>query len=352
MPYLYFYLHVLESSSNINEYHLLYWQRDTSLDVAVPSVFSIIYKYSGVISKRNKLLLKIPHFLSFREKARRIIKSNHYDKVVFLHSTPGLLLYKILRKNKTPYLLDYRDFSHENIGFYKKSIESLTLKSELTLISSPGFRVYLPKTNKIYNVHNLSEIDFLSKPSNEKIRMSCSPFIIRYWGIIRHSEINLTLIGKIANDSRFELHYHGREQEEAIILKHYCSIKGVKNVYFHGEYLPQEREKFAANTHMIHNLYDNRHRALNALGNKFYDGILFHLPQLCAEGSYMGEQVAKLDLGLVIDLNNGNVADIIYDFLKKLDYQKFDARCVSALNEIKDEQRDARELLKQFLMIN
>ena len=69
----------------------------------------------------NGFIKKIPSFIRYKLFAQKIIRQNKYDKLIVLHSTPGLVLLNILRKYKNKFILDYRDFSHENIYLYRET---------------------------------------------------------------------------------------------------------------------------------------------------------------------------------------------------------------------------------------
>lgn len=43
--------------------------------------------------------------------------------------------------------------------------------------------------------------------------------------------------------------------------------------------MPIDRYEFAKNTDMIHNVYDCGHTTGNAMGNKYYDGIILVFPR-------------------------------------------------------------------------
>ena len=63
-------------------------------------------------------------------------------------------------------------------------------------------------------------------------------------------------------------------------------------MFFHGEYKPEDRYTFVRSTDLIHNIYKDRNMML-AMGNKYYDGLIFYIPQLCMKGSFMGEKCAE-----------------------------------------------------------
>jgi hypothetical protein len=174
------------------------------------------------------------------------------------------------------------------------------------------------------------------------------PIRIRYWGFIRHENINKTIIDRLANDNRFELHYHGREQATAKSLKIYCKNNRINNVFFHGEYMPVERYSFAAETDLIHNIYENDTNTINAMGNKYYDSLIFYIPQLCNKGSYMGEKVNENDIGLDCAPYNESFAEDIYNYYISLDWKHFEGNCDKNLNNILEQYDNGVDVLSKI----
>ena len=74
------------------------------------------------------------------------------------------------------------------------------------------------------------------------------------------------------------------------------AMKTYDNVFFHGEYSAADRLNMAKNTDIIHNLYDKTDKTSHiAMGNKYYDGPLFSLPQLCTTDSYRYHPIFQPD---------------------------------------------------------
>ncbi|HEY9059403.1 MAG TPA: glycosyltransferase [Pseudobacteroides sp.] len=332
MPYLNFYLDRLRETKC--ETHLLYWDRDGKPDCPVPEDVTS-YKYEFFMEDFIPKWRKIRAFLGYRKKANKIIKSGDFDFVITLHTLPGVLLYNILRKGfKNRFILDYRDCTFEHIGFFKKIVHGLVKRSSLTFVSSDAFRKFLPETSKIYTSHNLLIDSLKYRDEFRTNKRSNYPIRIRFWGLIRHEEINMVLIDRFANDERFELHYHGREQKVGLMLRGYCEMNNIKNVYFHGEYKPEDRYQFAKETDLLHNVYENDTTMTNAISNKYYDGMLFYIPQLCNEGSFMGEKVHENNMGLTLDPNSEDYAQSVYLYYISIDWNAFIDRCDKVLCKI------------------
>lgn len=347
MPYMHFYLEQLKKENC--EVHLLYWKRDNNPDTE--SVEGIVtHMYDCYQEDSDPLRNKIGSFLGYRRYALKLLKKQKFDMIVVLHSTPGVLLFDVLkRKYKGKYILDYRDFTYENIQIYKKVIHKLVKNSSATFVSSNAYRKFLPKVDNIYTSHNIV-INTIEKRGIRKIKIRDTvPIRIRFWGFIRHKKINMTIIERLANDERFELHYHGREQKTGQYLRKYCEENKISNVFFHGEYKPDNRYEFIQKTDLVHNMYENDIKTTNAMGNKYYDGVTFYIPQLCNEGSFMGEQVEKNKIGVAISPDSPDFGDTIYNYYNSIDWLNFEVYCDKTLNSIISEYNDGVSKIETIL---
>ena len=264
MPYLVGYVQA-EAPARLD---LIYWDRDGTPDAEAPARIAHSYRFHDPMSDEQPMREKLLHFIKYRRFALNILRSNHYDRLIILHSTPGLtILDYLLRRYRDAYILDYRDISHENLGFYRKLIAKLANGAATVFVSSDAFRAYLPKTANIHTMHNLSPDALEHREVRRAQGRERAVLRIRFWGMIRHLEANVELISRLGNDKRFELHYHGRDQGTAMEMHKFCEDNGINNVYFHGEYAPVERFSFAAETDLVDNIYNNDIVVQNAIGN-------------------------------------------------------------------------------------
>lgn len=324
MPYMKFYMNQLIKSGA--EVSLVYWDRDLSSDEPLPTEIAA-YCFQDEMTDSESIIRKIPHFINFRKHASQIIKKNSYDLVIVLHTIPGvLLLDKLVRPYGGKYILDYRDYTYENHIVFRLVVKSLFKHSKMTFISSEGYLNSLPQIKKYILSHNLSA-DHIEDRSFLKNKYNTSKVRIRYWGMIRHENINREIISKLGNDSRFELHYHGREQDTADKLIHMVKEKNYENVFFHGEYSPQERYDFARESDLLLNIYENDIKTKSAMGNKYYDGLIFYLPQLCNKDSFMGLKAEKAEVGIMVSPFDERFADEIFDYYINLDKNDFFEKC-------------------------
>lgn len=345
MPYLKFYI---DSLLENNELELVYWNRDGKEDIKTDNKI-VLHEFGYIQKDEVKKIKKLKAFYKYRKYVKKIIKNEDFDRIIVLHTLPGILLLDILiKKYSNKYILDYRDFTYENVKIYKKMIEKLVINAKLTLVSSEAYRKYLPKLDNIYTIHNvlLEPIDYKVNENNENTKRH---IVIRFWGFIRHEKINKEIIKKISQDNRFELHYHGREQQTANNLKEFCKEIKAKNIFFHGEYMPDERYKFARDTDLLHNIYENDTATVLAMGNKYYDGLIFNIPQICNKNSFMGKCVTKNEIGIELDPYDDDFLNDLYKYYSSIDRSKIKEKSEKELERILAQNKQTKEnVIKEF----
>lgn len=351
MPYLNLYLDNIDREKH--EVHLLYWNRDLKQENLVSleniKLHEFLFYQEDDVSKH----LKIKAFFKYRQYALKILKNQKFDFIIILHSLPGVLIFDKLEKFKGNYILDYRDSTYEKFEFFKKIIGRIVKNSYVTFVSSDGFRNFLPKDcqYKIFISHNLLIDSLNHREDKDKYGLKSNKIRIAFWGFIRHEALNIQIIDNISKDRRFELHYYGREQKTAWNLKRYVKQNNIKNVFFHGEYQPEERYAFIQQTDMIHNIYHDDNMMV-AVGNKYYDGIVFRIPQLCMTNSFMGKKVRENGLGLEVNPYDNNFIENIFTYYKNLEMDVFKKHCNNSLEVILKEIQEITFLIKNIQKIH
>lgn len=347
MPYLRFYLDNVDCQSH--DVHVLYWNRDTAPECMNDYDHVTFHEFSRYQQDHVRIFSKIPNFIRYRRFAKQLIRKEQYDFIIFLHSFPGVLLSDLLtHQYRDRYIFDYRDATYENIRFFKQIIHKLVNHSRATFVSSDGFRRLLPEKagDKIYTSHNFMS-DSLNHRADKKLYGTTSHRIrIAYWGFIRDEKINRLMMDRLANDARFELHYYGREDQLTERLKAYAAEKKADNIVFHGEYVPEDRYRFICETDCIHNVFSDWNM-MAAMSNRFYDSIIFRIPQLCMQGSVMGQRVKQVGIGFAYDPQNEDYADAVYDYYTSLNHQSFETACDTELDRVLEEYRQGCRVIRE-----
>lgn len=325
-PYISRYIERLEKA-NV-DYKVYFWNRGK-----FPLDLDDHYVYFDEGSDLNSgKAQKLFDFVQFRNWLIKQLKENHHDKIVALSTLTGVFLGWYLYRNKGHYIFDIRDYSYEHIApFYhieKKVIEN----SAFTAISSAGFKAFLPKHDYVI-AHNFNRKDIV-----EEARFSRANGTINFvWnGVIRYFEYQKAYLDALKNDTRFNIVFHG-DGPELEMYKQYCSANGFQNILFTGTYSNFAKQSLLANAHILNNCYGYSKNAGNklkyAVSNRFYDGIIYHIPQLVEPEGYKSKWAISSGVGISFP-PDAEFADKLYQYYQAIDHDKFDMRCRNELLKI------------------
>lgn len=346
MPYIDFYLTNLNTEQH--EVHLLFWNRDGKEDLTIDSNI-VLHEFEHMQEDEVSKVKKIKGFIKYRRHAMKLIRKEQFDFVIILNTATGFLVQDLLWTSyRKKYIYDYRDPTHENLFWYKLLVGRIAKHSCVTFVSSDGFRKFLPSYNHINSSHNLLTEALRKRDIRNQLPRKHHPVRIRYWGMIRDEEMNKVLIKKLANDPRFELHYNGRMQKTGRNLESYCKQQQIHNVFFHGSYLPHERYKFIRETDILHNIYKEDKLLSQAMGNKFYDGIIHYIPQIFTAGSFMGRKGTESGTGIEYDPQDPDFADNLYNYYVSMRWNQFIKNCDDCLDQILIEYYQGQQILQNI----
>lgn len=352
LPYMHSYLDQIDKDKN--EVHLIYWDRDEAIDDEVPKGV-IPHCYKCYMLDSFPMRKKVGPISGYGKYAKKIIREICPDFMFVLHSTTAITIYSLLcGKYKGKYIFDYRDVTYEKHQFYKHLIAKIVSNSVYTFTSSDGFRVYLPEIpEKVLTSHNLlrSSLSKHDKYKGRIKRLDTEPIRIAFWGMIRQREFNEVIINRLGGDKRFELHYYGRVSKlfEDTLRR---SQEVYSNIFYHGEYIPSDRDEFADKTDILHNLYSNNDATMPlAMSNKYYDGLIYYLPQLCMKDSYMGDMCEKHCIGLTCDPHKDGFADNVYEYYRNLDLREFEEKCDITLDAILAQVENDETIIRSIVNV-
>lgn len=312
-PYINNYVNILVRK-NIS-FDVIYWDRysyDEHLDICENE-----YLYRKHTPDTTPLRNKLPKMLGYASFVKKILKKNNYDSVIVLTSLPGVMLERFLVKNfKNRYIFDIRDYSYEHMKWYYKKMRSLMNNSLLNIISSEGFRNFLPEA-ETYVMHNCTYEnvdDYLFERSNDgKIKVG-------FVGVIRYVDECTRFIDSIKDSNVIEFHFYGSGRGEMKIME-YCTANNISNVFFHGRYTPEQKDGINRSIDVIFNVYGNNKLVRDAMSNKYYDALYYKKPLLVSDGTY----VAKCSQGLsyVVEYKEG-FSGLLEDWYNGINGKEFD----------------------------
>lgn len=349
MPYASFYLDKIDYEKN--EVDIVYWNRDLkNEDLTKYNEAIRFHEFRDVMADWIGKKQKISHFYHYRKFVNGILQKKRFDIIISLHTLPGLLvLDKLLTQYKKKYILDYRDSTFEYNKIFGRLVKRLAQNSKTVFVSSDAFRRFLPD-DKVETItsHNILAESLSHRDDRIQGYIKSDKIRLSFWGLLRHYGHNEKIISRLGNDDRFEIHYYGREGSTGENIRKYISANNINNVFVHGEYHPEDRYDFAKCTDIILNSYYDENMML-AMGNKYYDGIIFRIPQLCMVGSYMAQRCEEKGVGFGLNPDDDDYADQLYHHYKTLDWRQFDDNCDKDLKEILSEYDYGRKKITSLL---
>lgn len=286
MPYVSNYEKILRET-NI-DYTIIYWDR---LHIEENND-EIKYRDKKVGFQRNYF-----DYFKYNNFIIRQLNKKKYDRVIVFTLQIAYFLKNYLIKNyKENYILDIRDYNKiYKFSNFKKLIDS----SAFTVISSPGYQIWLPESNKYVVDHNTPVSDLNSLKPLE-IKVWNGKVNISTIGFIRHWDVNIDLVNQLKNRHAFNLIFHG----EGTIndrLKHYVEKNKINNVQIYGRYKKEEEGYLYEHSTLINILLYDDINSKGVLANRLYNSVLFGKPMLSLQGTYLADQIKKYNLGLVLE---------------------------------------------------
>ena len=308
------------------EYEVLFWNRGAfQLDVPANYIY-----YDNPSAEDLGKAKKLIDFLGFRTWVKKQLKRSKPDGIVFLSTLSAVLLWDVAKKFNERYVFDIRDYSYENIGIFKKIESRIISNSYFTAISSKGFKAFLPEYEYVI-AHNFNRNDMTVPYIFSKKK---EPYEIVWNGTVRFFDYQKKYLDVFKNDSRFVMVYHGAGVDLEK-YKQYCNENSITNVRFTGAYDNKDKAKLIQNATFLNNCYGGREgdELRFAISNRFYDGIVFHIPQIVEDGGYKAGETIRLKVGLGVEPTQ-DLPEKLYQYYNGLDVDSFNQYCESAISEV------------------
>lgn len=325
-PYINRYIERIENAGK--DYIVYFWNR-SGFDLNLDDHFVYFNEKAALTSSKVR---KIIDFFKFRVWVISKLKKNNCDSIIALSTLTGVLLGNYLYTKKGTYVYDIRDYSYEHIlPFFM--IESKVIKnSAFTAISSPGFKAFLPEHPYVI-AHNFNRNEVID---NTKFVKTDGIINFVWNGMVRYFEFQKNYLDALKNDSRFNLVFHG-DGPELNKFKQYCETNGFTNVTFTGAYNNKDKINILKSAHILNNCYGYTHGAGNklkyAVSNRFYDGMIHHIPQLIEPEGFKSSWANNSGLGVSF-LPDEQFADKLFNYYKSIDENLFDTICAKELKKV------------------
>ena len=330
-PYIFFYTQILDELQL--EYELIYPDRGGISDTFSKRIHRIEWRKD------------VPTLLSYLLYAKRVIslvKEREYDCLVVLTGNNATFLSLWLKKYfRGKYIVDIRDYTHENIFPYYWLEAKAIRNSALCVISSKRFELFLPRW-KYCVCHNIS-----SEDDNEqrKFTQSADPIVIGYIGKGSYIQECKELCALVQRDNRFVMHIHGLQT----VPKEIMEFAECSNISIYGLFDPSQKKEIINSVDILFNVYGNGTPLLDyALSNKLYDSLQYFKPILTSPGTYMAEIAGPLSFE--VDFSNKRLLDDLYNWYRNLNESSIEEYAKGKLMEVKRENNKTRNMIKEVFL--
>ena len=340
-PYVFIYLEVLKAHHL--DYDIISWNRDGKEEDAI--------QFNYKPKSRNPLIV-IWSYWKFALFVKKIIKKNGYERLIVFTPQSGIFLSSFLKKEfKGRYIFDYRDLSIEQKSYFKRPFSTVLRNSYANVISSPGFKNYLPTQFNYYISHNF-EVASVRKALASEFEMvvNTNPIDVLTIGGIRDYESNVQILDHLANHEGFYVRFVGKGNASVLLEKRANELKA-KNVSFEG-YYPKEKEKdYISETTFMNIYYPRKPSHDSALSNRFYNSLICKKPMITTKDTIQGYYAEKYHVGLALDDCNG-LQTKLNDFLSSLDKNSYSKECNSLLKSFLIDYEKWESMLYSFFNLS
>lgn len=287
MPYVKNYEEIF--ASNNDNYTIINWDRFKIED----SKDANKYRDNKIGHQRNYF-----DYFTYKKFIEKRLKKEKYDKIIIFGLQLAYFLRKILQKDyKNKYIIDVRDYN-KILSVYRPT--KLFASSYSVVISSPGYKKWLPKQFEYIVNHNII-FNELKSLENFKLLNNNHQIKISYIGMITNLKENLSLINLLKNKKSFYIIFHGEGTINSEI-ESYMNENNIVNVSVSGRYEKKNENQLYHEADFINMfLYDNSLNNSTCLSNRLYNAAANGKPLLTLKGTYLAEEIQKYNLGLVIE---------------------------------------------------
>lgn len=344
IPYIKTYLDIFKKN-NI-QCDVVYWDRAGTIKNNDSESVSY-YSYVGYTSMNDSRIIRYAHYIPATRFIYRFLNNKDYDGIVFLQTHAAIAcLPFIRRKYLNKYIVDIRDFTLENFRVYRAIEKWVISNAYATVISSPGYRDFLPESNYVL-AHNYTKVpvEVINKLRSKK-RLN-RPINISFIGYVRFYDMSRKMLLLFKNDDRFHLSFIGTGAE---VLREFCQKNQITNVTLIDTFEPQKTIEFYEECDVINNLYGNNNNFLNyALPNKIYYAAQFNIPILVSKNTFSSEVAKKYGFGIEINPDDPKEVDVLYEKLIELNNNDIKKGADEFLEIVKRDNQVFEKHIKDFI---
>ncbi|MBR5736512.1 MAG: hypothetical protein IKX60_06960 [Bacteroidales bacterium] len=345
-PYLQYYIKIANECSF--DFDVICWNRKGEENAFTDNY----YVYNHPTSDSFLPIKKMMEIYGFCHYVRKIINRRYYRCIfTFTIADSVFLAFYLKRRYKGKYIFDIRDYSPvANSRLFKKRLDTLLCNSAANVISSEGFKRWLPSKYKYITCHN-TDIDKIKESINHNVVCSKKEDLsVLTIGALRDIFANKQVIDAFANQTNIVLNFIG-DGNATPFLKQYCEDCAVKNAFFYGRYKKEEEDGFVSkcdimNLVMSHNIVSDY-----LMSNRFYLAVRFRKPIIVNDKCFQAEQVRKYGLGLVVS-DFCQLKNAVESYWDSLNMTQFNDNCLNYLKLVYNEQASFRSRIKLLILGN
>jgi hypothetical protein len=340
-PYVKIYSKILDELKV--DYDLLAWDR-----IKIGEKTGVIYKRYFPYGTKKKIIWVINYY-AYSIFLKKHIKVNQYDRLVVFGPQIGLFLLAFFKlRYKRRICFDFRDIFIDQM--FPKLFHRLLSISSLNVISSNGFRSYLPKEFEYTLCHNFNiDIvnDSINKISDAPV-FNKIPITIMTIGEIRNYEQNYQLMKELSNNPYYLIKFIGNPGKAGLKLKQDSIENNFNNVEFLGHYEKKDEPSLIKDADFLNIYYPPTIGNKTAMSNRFYNALIYKKPIIALKDSTQGMYVEKYKLGIVIK-SCSNLNEQIQEFVSNFNKDEFNQNCIILLKEFRNNYEIFRNKFIDFL---
>lgn len=334
MPYVDNYIEILKRDGA--DFDVINWDRFNIEDES-----ELTYEDAKIGHQRGFL-----DYFNYCRFVLSILKRHKYERIIIFGIQLLFFLRKyLIKKYSNKFIVDIRDYNKIIKCF---NIQKVINNSTFTVISSPGFKEWLPKSNKYIINHNtiVESLDELREIKTDNIKSD--NISIGCIGALRDYQINIDLIKSLKNNKLIHLNYHGEGNINREISK-YLIENRINNVSLTGRYAKEQEEDLYYLNDMINLLrYNDSINNKTALPNRLYNSVIYGKPMLAYKDTYLSDEIAKNSLGLVI-YSLEDIEIEIKSYLKDFNFIEYENSRIAFFSKIINENLIFFDKLKEFI---
>lgn len=295
-------------------------------------------------------IAKLRGYYKFGKFIKSILRKEKYSKVIVFSSQIGVFLSSYLKRHyNNRYIFDFRDLSIEQNKVFLMPFKQLLSNSFANVISSPGFKRWLPSGADYIISHNFNPSEVKKAIDSDSYCNNQFPLEVLTIGGIRDFQSNSSIISALSNKSNFSIRFVGRGPA-AESLEKFAKSLNTLNIEFCGYYKKEEEPNYITSATFMNIYYPQTRLHSSSLSNRFYNSIIYRRPMIVTKGQIQGDYCEKYNLGVSIS-DTDNLDQKLLGWIKETDQVEYNNNCISLLKKFLEDYKIFRDTFFSFCNI-